>query len=104
MKMELAQANSHNKQLDATIDDLNCEGESLRRELNESRTQYRECAQELAHHEEKLSLMEKSFQTTQEELSQRVTEVVRHEQNIRKLQVSQIFGLQRIHIVPLKTI
>lgn len=41
---------------------------------------------QLAHHEEKLMLMEKSLQTTQDQLSQRVTEVVRHEQVNRKLQ------------------
>ena len=45
------------------------------------------CAQ-LAHHEEKLMLMEQSLQTTQDQLSQRVTEVVRHEQHSRKLQVN----------------
>ena len=41
---------------------------------------------QLAHHEEKLMLMEQSLQTTQEQLSQRVTEVVRHEQVNRKLE------------------
>ena len=43
---------------------------------------------QLAHHEEKLMLMEQSLQTTQDQLSQRVTEVVRHEQHNRKLQVT----------------
>ena len=42
---------------------------------------------QLAHHEEKLMLMEQSLQTTQDQLSQRVTEVVRNEQHNRKLQV-----------------
>lgn len=36
-------------------------------------------------------LMEQSLQTTQDQLSQRVTEVVRHEQQNRKLQVKNIF-------------
>ena len=42
---------------------------------------------QLAHHEEKLMLMEQSLQTTQDQLSQRVTEVVRYEQINRKLQL-----------------
>ena len=45
------------------------------------------CVQQLAHHEEKLMLMEQNLQTTQDQLSQRVTEVVRLEQLSRKLQV-----------------
>ena len=40
---------------------------------------------QLAHHEEKLLIMEQSLTTTQEQLSQRVGEVVRLEQNNRKL-------------------
>ena len=39
----------------------------------------------LAHHEERLMIMEQSLTTTQEQLSQRVAEVVRLEQSIRKL-------------------
>ena len=41
---------------------------------------------QLAHHEEKLMIMEQSLMTTQEQLSGRVGEVVRLEQVNRKLQ------------------
>ena len=41
---------------------------------------------QLAHHEEKLVIMEQSLTTTQEQLSQRVSEVVKLEQTIRKQQ------------------
>ena len=40
---------------------------------------------QLAHHEEKLMLLEQSLAATQEQLSQRVSEVVKYEQLGRKL-------------------
>jgi uncharacterized protein (UPF0335 family) len=40
---------------------------------------------QLAHHEEKLAILEQSLTTTQEQLSQRVGEIVRLEQTQRKL-------------------
>ena len=41
---------------------------------------------QLAHHEEKLVIMEQSLSTTQEQLSTRVSEVVKLEQTLRRQQ------------------
>lgn len=68
------------------VTELQTEVDHLRLELQESRSQYKDAAQELAHHEEKLVILEQSLASTQEQLSQRVADVVRLEQGTRKLQ------------------
>ena len=112
MKAEVSSVQKENRQLENQIGEQSNEMDHLRRELHDVKIQHKEAAQEvqylhktetmlkfsivmhknyffsiqLAHYEEKVVIMEQSLGTTQEQLSGRVSEVVKLEQQLRRHQ------------------
>ncbi|XP_067932681.1 interaptin-like [Watersipora subatra] len=68
------------------ISQLHIDVDRVKADITESRAECKGYAQELAHHEEKRLLLEQTLLTTKDQLKQRVTDNVKQEQTISRLQ------------------
>ncbi|XP_077687709.1 polyamine-modulated factor 1-binding protein 1 isoform X2 [Eretmochelys imbricata] len=86
----LRQAQQEREQSRAASGTLQEESQLLRQRRQDSQQQQQAAAQELVQQEERLLLAQSSLQSTQEQLSERVAEVVRLEQASRRWEAEQL--------------